>query len=299
MTKLLKAGVVGSGVFGGYHARKYAEMEGIELVGIYDLHPERCFDMANQYGAEAYGDLDDLLKVADIVTVATPATTHAKLALQCLGAGKPVYVEKPLATTLEDADKLIQAAARAGLVLACGHQERVVSQAMGLLDIPEKPLRLEAVRKGTPSIRSKDVSVVLDLMIHDIDLALALTDAEPFTVEAEGTPDEITGEASFEDGFTAVFTAARNAEARERTMRIVYPSGVLEIDFVTREFKNSTPFALNQDFTETPAGRDPLGTSVQGFVNAVLGKSPRPVVTGEEAARALDLGLAVEQAAGF
>ncbi len=299
MTKLLKAGVVGSGVFGGYHARKYAEMAGIELVGIYDLHPERCFDMANQYGAEAYGDLDDLLKVADIITVATPATTHAALALQCLGAGRSVYVEKPLATTLEDADRLIQAAAKGGLVLACGHQERVVSQAMGLLDIPEKPLRLEAVRKGTPSIRSKDVSVVLDLMIHDIDLALALTDAEPFTVEAEGTPDEITGEASFEDGFTAVFTAARNAEARERTMRIVYPSGVLEIDFMTRAFRNSTPFALNQDFTETPAGRDPLGTSVQGFVNAVLGKSPRPVVTGEEAARALDLALAVEQAAGF
>ena len=299
MTKLLKAGVVGSGVFGGYHARKYAEMEGIELVGIYDQHPERCFEMAGQFGAEAYGDLDDLLKVADIVTVATPATTHAKLALACLAAGKSVYVEKPLATTLEDADRLIQAAARGGLVLACGHQERVVSQAMGLLDIPEKPLRLEAVRKGTPSIRSKDVSVVLDLMIHDIDLALALTDAEPFTVEAEGSVDEITGEASFEDGFTAVFTAARNAEARERTMRIVYPSGVLEIDFVTRAFRNSTPFQLNEAFTETPAGRDPLGTSVQGFVNAVLGRSPRPVVTGEEAARALDLGLAVEQAAGF
>ncbi|WGM39712.1 Gfo/Idh/MocA family oxidoreductase [Caulobacter sp. NIBR1757] len=299
MTKLLKAGVVGSGVFGGYHARKYAEMDGIELVGIYDLHPERCFDMANQYGAEAYGDLDDLLKVADIITVATPATTHARLALQCLAAGKPVYVEKPLATTLEDADRLIQAAAKAGLVLACGHQERVVSQAMGLLDIPEKPLRLEAVRKGTPSPRSQDVSVVLDLMIHDIDLALALTDAEPFTVEAEGTPDEITAEASFEDGFTAVFTASRIAQARERTMRIVYPSGVLEIDFVTREFRNSTPFALNEAFTDTPAGRDPLGTSVQGFVNAVLGKSPRPVVTGEEAARALDLALAVEQAAGF
>jgi predicted dehydrogenase len=299
MTKLLKAGVVGSGVFGGYHARKYAEMDGIELVGIYDLHPERCFDMANQYGAEAYGDLGDMLKVVDIVTVATPATTHARLALECLAAGKSVYVEKPLATTLEDADRLIQAAAKAGLVLACGHQERVVSQAMGLFDIPEKPLRLEAVRKGTPSIRSKDVSVVLDLMIHDIDLALALTDAEPFTVEAEGNADEITGEASFEDGFTAVFTASRIAEARERTMRIVYPSGVLDIDFVTRAFKNSTPFALNQDFTETPAGRDPLGTSVQGFVNAVLGRSPRPVVTGGEAARALDLALAVEQAAGF
>jgi predicted dehydrogenase len=255
--------------------------------------------MAGQYGAEAYGDLDDLLKVADIVTVATPATTHAKLALQCLGAGKPVYVEKPLATTLEDADRLIQAAAKAGLVLACGHQERVVSQAMGLLDIPEKPLRLEAVRKGTPSIRSKDVSVVLDLMINDIDLVLSLTDAEPLAVEAEGDGDDIRAEATFEDGFTAVLEAGRNAEARERTMRIVYPSGVVDIDFVTRAFSNTTPFALNEAFTDTPAGRDPLGTSVGGFVDAVRGKAPRPVVTADEAAQALDLALAVEQAAGI
>jgi predicted dehydrogenase len=299
MTQVLKAGVVGSGVFGGYHARKYAEMEGVDLVGIFDTHPERCFEMANQFNAEAYGELADLLAVCDIVTIASPATTHAAAALQALKAGKSVYVEKPLATTLRDADKLIAEAGKRKLVLACGHQERVVSQAMGLLDIPERPLRLEAVRKGTPSIRSKDVSVVLDLMIHDIDLALSLSDSEPFTVEAEGDIDDITAEATFEDGFTAVFTAARNAAARERTMRINYPSGVLEIDFVTREFHNTTPFALNEAFTETVAGRDPLGTSVQGFVDAVLGKSPRPVVTGEEAARALDLALAVEQAAGF
>ncbi|MES2035776.1 MAG: Gfo/Idh/MocA family oxidoreductase [Pseudomonadota bacterium] len=299
MEKVLKAGVVGSGVFGGFHARKYAEMDGVELVGIFDTHPERCFDMANEYGAEAYGELADLLAVCDIVTVASPATTHAGAALQALQAGKSVYVEKPLATTLEDADKLIGEAAKRGLVLACGHQERVVSQAMGLLDIPEKPIRLEAVRRGTPSPRSQDVSVVLDLMIHDIDLALSLTDAEPLTVEAEGNADAIRAEATFDDGFTAVFEASRIHDARERTMKIVYPSGVLEIDFVTREFRNTTGFPLNEAFTETPAGRDPLGTSVAGFVAAVRGKAPRPVVTGEEAARALDLALAVEQAAGF
>ncbi len=299
MEKLLKAGVVGSGVFGGYHARKYAEMEGVELVGIFDVHPERCFEMANQYGAEAYGDLPDLLAVCDIVTVASPATTHAGAALAALQAGRSVYVEKPLATTLEDADRLIAEAAGRGLVLACGHQERVVSQAMGLLDIPEKPLRLEAIRFGTPSPRSQDVSVVLDLMIHDIDLALALTDAEPMTVEAEGAPDRVRAEATFDDGFTAIFEASRIHGGRERRMKIVYPSGELEIDFVTRQFRNTTPFPLNEAFTETPAGRDPLGTSVGGFVAAVRGRSPRPVVTGEEAARALDLALAVEQAAGF
>ncbi|MDP1632981.1 MAG: Gfo/Idh/MocA family oxidoreductase [Caulobacter sp.] len=299
MDHILKAGVVGSGVFGGFHARKYAEMDGVQLVGIYDTHPERCFAMAEQHGVEAYGDLADLLAVCDIITVASPATTHAGAALAALKAGRSVYVEKPLATTLEEADALIAEATKRGLVLACGHQERVVSRAMGLLDIPEKPLRLEAVRKGTPSPRSQDVSVVLDLMIHDIDLALSLTDADPLAVEAEGDGDSIRAEATFDDGFIAVFEASRIHDARERTMRIVYPSGVLEIDFVTRAFTNTTPFPLNADFTETAAGRDPLGTSVGGFVAAVRGLSPRPVVTGEEAARALDLALAVEQAAGF
>ena len=299
MEQVLKAGVVGSGVFGGFHANKYAQMDGVELVGIFDVDPVRCQALADKLGVTAFADLDALLAAVDIVTVASPATTHAAAALACLKAGKPVYVEKPLATSLDEADQLIAEAAKRGLVLACGHQERVVSQAMGLLDIPEKPLLLEAVRKGTPSPRSQDVSVVLDLMIHDIDLALSLTDAEPLAVEAEGDEDAIRAEATFGDGFTAIFTAARNAQARERTMRIVYPSGVLEIDFVTRAFKNSTPFPLNEAFTETPAGRDPLGTSVAGFVAAVRGLSPRPVVTGEEAARALDLALAVEQAAGF
>jgi predicted dehydrogenase len=299
MTKILKAGVVGSGVFGGYHAKKYAEMDGIQLVGIFDVDPARGQALADTLGVTAFADMDALLAAVDIVTVASPATTHAGAALAALKAGRSVYVEKPLATTLEEADALIAEAAKQGVVLACGHQERVVSQAMGLLDIPEKPLRLEAVRKGTPSDRSRDVSVVLDLMIHDIDLALSLTDAEPLTVEADGDGDEVTAEATFDDGFTAVFTASRRAEARERTMKIVYPSGTLEIDFITRAFINTTPFPLNEAFTETPAGRDPLGTSVGGFVAAVRGLSPRPVVTGEEAARALDLGLAVEQAGGF
>ena len=299
MDQVLKAGVVGSGVFGGFHANKYAQMDGVELAGIFDVDAARCQALAGKLGVTAFGDLEAMLAACDIVTVASPATTHAATALACLKAGRSVYVEKPLATSLEEADGLIGEAAKRGLVLACGHQERVVSQAMGLLDIPEKPLLLEAVRKGPASDRSRDVSVVLDLMIHDIDLALSLTDAEPLAVEAEGDEDAIRAEATFDDGFTAIFTAARNAPARERTMRIVYPSGVLEIDFVTRAFSNSTPFVLNEAFTETAAGRDPLGTSVAGFVAAVRGLSPRPVVTGEEAARALDLALAVEQAAGF
>ena len=302
MTQTLKAGVVGAGVFGGYHAKKYAELEGVTLVGVFDIDLARAKALAEPLGAKGFDDMDAFLAAVDAVTVATPAVHHAGAALAALKAGKPVYSEKPLAVTPDDADRMVATAAKAGLPLACGHQERVVFQAMGLLDIPEQPLRLEAVRRGTPSDRNLDVSVVLDLMIHDIDLALTLCAGEPIAVEAEGAVtrstslDWVKAEATFDNGFTAVFDSSRVAEARERTMKVVYPSGEVEIDFLTRAFRNTTPFPLIENFTETPAGKDPLGLSVAGFLAAVRREAPRPVVTGEEAARALDLALAVEQA---
>ncbi|WP_454759329.1 Gfo/Idh/MocA family protein [Caulobacter segnis] len=303
MTQDLKAGVVGAGVFGGYHAKKYIELDGVTLVGVYDVDLARALALAGPLGAKAFDDIDAFLTAVDVVTVAAPAVHHAAPVLAALKAGKPVYSEKPIAVTPEDADKMVAAAAKAGVPLACGHQERVVFQAMGLLDIPEQPLRLEAVRRGTPSDRNLDVSVVLDLMIHDIDLALALCEGQPITVEGEGdvtrstSLDWVKAEATFDNGFVAIFDSSRVAEARERTMKVVYPSGEVEIDFLARTFRNTTPFPLIENFTETPAGKDPLGLSVAGFLKAVRGEAPRPVVTGEEAARALDLALAVEWAA--
>jgi predicted dehydrogenase len=216
-------------------------------------------------------------------------------------AGKPVYIEKPIATDVAKAEAVAQEAARRNLVVACGHQERVLFQIMGLFDIPAQPLRLEAVRHGTVSDRSLDVSVVLDLMIHDLDLALALSKADPVTAEGEGAIlrsdswDVARSEVTFDDGFTALFDVSRVAEARRRTMKLVYPSGELEIDFLTREFRNTTGFALNADFAETPAAKDTLGASIEAFLAAVLGEAPRPIVTAAEAIAALDLALAVEQ----
>ena len=299
MSEILRAGVVGAGVFGGFHAKKYIEMPDVAFVGVYDLHPDRAAALAAPLGARAFPDLDALLAEIDILTIASPAIAHAGEALAALKAGKPVYVEKPVTTTLEEADQVIAEAAARRLAVAVGHQERVVFQAMGLFDAPEKPLRIEAVRLGTPSPRNHDVSAVLDLMIHDLDLALALTDADPIAVEAEGDEDQTSTEVTFADGFIADFRTSRVADARERTMKLIYPSGELVIDFVARTFHNSTGFALDEHFTETPAGRDPLGASVRAFIDAVRGVSPRPLVTAEEAARALDLALAVEQAAGF
>jgi len=305
VSKLLRAGVAGAGSFGRHHARIYAGLAGVSLIGVFDPHLERAQTLAGEHGAPGFDDLDALLAQIDILTIASPATTHAGVALAALKAGKAVYVEKPIATTLREADELNALAAKAGLVLACGMQERVASQAMGLLDVPETPIFLEAVRRGPWGPRNADVSCVLDLMIHDIDLALTLNPAEPLTVEAEGRVthgpllDEVRAEITLDDGSSIVLEASRIAEHRERRMRVVYPSGEVEIDFVTRAFRNATPFALDADFTETPAGQNPLAASVQAFVAAVRGESPRPAVTGEEAARALDLALAVEQACGF
>jgi predicted dehydrogenase len=294
--KVLKAGVVGAGVFGGYHARKYSEIEGVQLVAIFDPDLARAEALAAQYGAEPHEDLREFLDGVDIVTIATPAVTHYDLAREAVAAGKSVYVEKPVTATLEEAERLILAADKAGVVLACGHQERVSFAAMGLLGLPEKPIELSAVRLGPPSERSRDVSCVLDLMIHDLDLALQLTGAEPIAVEAEGAFDHVKAEVTFSNGLTASFEASRIAAGRSRTMRAVFPSGAVDIDFVAPSFSNTTPFALNPDFANTPTGKDPLGVSVARFVAAVRGEG-RPVATGLDGAKALDLALAVEKAA--
>lgn len=302
MSETLRGGVIGAGVFGGYHAAQYARLPGVDFVGVYDTHPDRAARVAMPLGGRAFAELDDLLAQVDVLTIASPASHHADQALAALAAGRHVYVEKPVAISLSTAEKVRAAAARADRIVACGHQERVVFQAMGLLDIPEQPLLLEALRHGPPSERSRDVTAVLDLMIHDIDLVLAIAASEPAAAEAEGARgpdgvwDTVRAEASFESGLTAILDVSRQAEARRRTMRIVYPSGEVEIDFVARTFRNTTPYALNADFAETPAARDPLGASLEGFLQAVRGEAPRPVVTIGEAIAALDLALAVEQA---
>jgi predicted dehydrogenase len=294
---VLKAGVAGAGVFGGYHARKYASLPGVTLTAVFDHHGPHAEALAAELGAKAFSDLDAFLAAVDVVTVATPGDSHAGIAWAALSAGRHTYVEKPLAATQADALALVGAAGARGLTLACGHQERVVFEAMGLTRVPERPVRIEAVRRGTPSPRNRDVSAALDLMIHDLDLGLALAGGW-IGASAEGGFDEVAAEVDFGGGLTGRFEASRTAGARERTMRVAYPSGAVEIDFLAPSFVNTTPFPLDPDFAATAAGRDPLGTSVAAFLAAVRGEG-RPSVTGEEGAAALELALAVQAAAGL
>ena len=299
----LKAGVVGAGVFGGYHAGKYAALPGVQFVGVLDADAGRAGAAAEKFGVAAFTDLDSFLAEVDVVTIAAPASVHAEVARQALNWGRHVYVEKPLALSYADGKALVDLAKAKGLVLAAGHQERAIFRAMGLLDAPETPVRMEAVRRSSyyPG-RGTDVSCLLDMGIHDLDLSMALNPSPPCAIKASGRIeygpqlDEVSAEIAFVDGMEFTLDCSRLDEDRVRTMRLVYPSGEVTIDFMAKTFSNTTAFPLNADYAETPDGKDPLGASVQAFLDAVRGKIPRPLVTGDEGLDALDLALRVEAA---
>jgi predicted dehydrogenase len=296
---VIKAGVAGAGVFGGHHARKYAAIKGVQIAAVYDHDLHHAERLAKPLHAVGFDDYAAFLRAVDVVTIATPADAHAGLAVQALAAGRHVYVEKPLATTQAEADGLVAQAKANGVVLACGHQERVIFQAMGLLDLAAPISLVQAVRRGTPSERNRDVSCVLDLMIHDLDLAARLARSPLARVAAEGGFDEVRAAIQFENGVRARFEASRVAETRERTMRLDFEGGPVMVDFLAPSFDDRSGLGLNAGFAETPEGRDPLGASVAGFIAAVAGRAPRPIVTGEEGAEALAIALAIEAAAGL
>ena len=300
----LRAGVVGAGAFGRIHARKYAEDARVQFVGVFDPDDERAQQLADTHGATSFATLDALIAAVDVVTIASPPSFHAANAHPALVAGKHVLIEKPLATDAARGADLVRIAAEKQLVLACGHQERLVFEAMGLFDAPERPTLIESVREGPWTGRSADVSVTLDLTVHDLDLALKLIGGKATKVSATAraehgkAADQIEARLAF-DGAETVFTSSRIAADRRRTMRAVYPSGEVRIDFLARTFENTTRFPLNAAFAETRTGSDPLGANVATFIDAVLGVAPRPVVTGAEALAVLELALEVDQASGF
>lgn len=302
MIPTLRAGVIGAGVFGGYHAAKYVEMPDVALTSVFDTHPERARALAERHAARFAEDLPAFLEAVDIVSIAAPATAHGRLALAVLRAGKAVYVEKPIATAPEDADAIAAEAARRGLVAACGFLERAAFASLGLRRFPRPPAAMTCARLGPASPRNLDVSVVMDVMIHDLDLALYLTSSKPLAVEADGARivhdsfDEVRAEVSFEDGFQAALHASRASDRRERAMTLVWPEGEVRVDLLAQSVENTTPWPVDPDFAASPAARDRLGASLAAFVVAVRGEGA-PLADAGDGVRALDLALAVEQAA--
>lgn len=279
-TTSLKTGVFGAGVFGSHHARKYAASDRAELIGVYDIHAGRAEALAADLGVKAFDSPQSLAEACEAVTIANPAIAHYDTARLALEADCHVLCEKPLADTAIRGRELIALAEAGRRVIQVGHQERFVFRAMGLFDIAEVPLRVTARRMGVPSTRNLDVSVTVDLMIHDLDLAIALAQAPLDRMEAEArlvsntSADVAHTVLTFANGYVADLTSSRVAEALDRTMRIEYRSGALEIDFVKKTFKNTTGFLLDPDFGDNPQARDSLGANVNAFLASVLDGAP-------------------------
>jgi len=293
--RALRAAVVGAGVFGRHHATKYMRLPGVKLNAIADTDAEARRHVAAHLHVPAFADWRELLGEIDVVSICSPAVTHAAIVRGFLEAGVDVLVEKPIATTIQEAEHLIALARSRGLVLTVGHQERFVFAKSGLLDYGDTPRFIECVREGPWTGRGTDVSVVLDLMIHDLDLVHRLVPGALSDVRACGrsvhgdSHDKVIASLTFENGTEVELTASRASETRRRSMRIVYDDGDIEIDLLSRKIVNTTGRMLHPLELH-----DPLAEAVAAFVDAVRAGASA-LVRPEEARRALETALLIEE----
>lgn len=306
MTNKLKCAVVGTGYLGKFHAEKYARLPDCELAAVVDIDPQAAATVAEKHGARALADYRDLLGQVDAVSIVVPTSLHHKVAKDFLSAGSHVLVEKPITVTLEEADELIAIARQNHLVLQVGHLERFNPAVLGLGELHEKPLFIEAHRLSPFNPRANDVSVVLDLMIHDIDIILALVDSEVERIEASGTPvltqdtDIANARLAFKNGCVANVTASRISMKTERKMRLFRPQSYVSIDFQNRvlseyrtgekEMFPGIPEIVKEESVFESS--DALLAEIQHFVRCIRDGEP-PLVPGEAGRRALATAIAI------
>ncbi len=301
MTDSVRIGVAGAGVFGAYHAAKFTAHPDAVVAGVFDIDAARANDLASRCGAEAFRNYRKFLANVDAVIVAAPATRHFALAEEALNCGRHLLVEKPLALSVDQADALVGAAKARGLVLQVGHQERYVCAAAGLFSKTKAPTRIESVRLVPKTGRCEDVSVVFDLMVHDIDIIQQLTKSTLCSISAEGDEHEITAEAVLDSGVVVFMRAGRGAYAPERRMTITSDEGVVEFDFIDRRLKrqNGINETVECETDDAPlALHDPLAHGAALFVGAIRGQA-QGYVTGADGRACVDWALRIEEAAGL
>ena len=292
---LLRAGVAGAGVFGGIHAQKYEASNDAELTAVYDPDEARAQILAERYGARACKSYDEFLEQIDIATIAAPAAVHFDLGLRAIRDGRHVYMEKPLALSVAHAEELDDAARRADVIVQVGHQERLVVDAIGLFTDGAIPNQVEFARCGPSSGRCEDVSVVWDLMIHDLDLLARIGMGSLLEAHAVGDEHETTATLHFTGGRAASLIASRRCPERRRTMTARYDDGDVTLDFMERAIRSTRPFNVPQDSALARALADPLGAHVQSFLDAILGRKTTHISCAD-ARSAVHFAEAVEAA---
>jgi predicted dehydrogenase len=305
----VRVGVVGVGHLGRHHARLYASLPGARLVGVVDADPERARAVAETYACRALTRVEDLAGEVEAASVAVPTVHHREVALPLLQAGADVLVEKPLAASLQEADALVEAARRAGRILMVGHTERFNPAILALARAVAAPRFLEIHRLSGFSARSTDIDVVLDLMIHDLDLLLHLDGTDAVSVDAVGVAaltdkvDIANARIRMASGCVANLTASRISAEAVRRVRVFQERTYIGCDTVARTLEryrlvrgeDGAP-KIARDVPEVAPG-EPLGNELAAFLEAVRRRSDPPV-DGEQGRRAMALAYRVLEAIG-
>lgn len=313
----VRIGVIGAGALGFHHTRILRDVPGAELVGFHDANADRAKKVSDELGVKAFPTLDALLDVVHAVSVAVPTPAHHKVAAPALERGLHVLIEKPITATIEEADELLSIARRTGAVLQIGHVERFNRAVRAALPFVDAPRFIESDRLAPFNPRGSDVAVVLDLMIHDIDLVRTFVGGPVASINAVGVPvltpfvDIANARIQFEAGAVANITASRVSRERMRKLRIFQQTGYLSLDLAagSGEFyrlrRDVDLAALVRDAqgaqalesfvervpVEAPEG-EPLRLELEAFVQAVSGEAPI-AVTGEDGREALAVALRI------
>jgi predicted dehydrogenase len=303
MTAALKGIVIGVGHLGRHHARILASLPGVSLAGVVDTNRERAAQIASEFGTQPFADARDAGAI-DFAVIAAPTEHHASIALPLVDAGVHVLVEKPVTQTLAQADSLIAAAQRKGVVLAVGHSERFNPAVVAARPLVSDPRFIEVHRLGTQIGRSLDIDVVLDLMIHDLDLILSIVASEVESVEAVGVPvltnkvDIANARVRFANGCIANLTASRISKDQVRKIRFFQRERYVSIDTAAKEVEM---FHLTPQADGVPKigggkqavqGDEPLKAELEDFLAAVRG-GRAPAVPGEQGRAALALAVRI------
>jgi predicted dehydrogenase len=299
----MRAGVIGVGALGRHHARIYAALENVRLAGVCDARMERARGVAAEFGCQAFDRPERILPEVDLVSVAVPTTDHHPVTRLCLESGKDVLVEKPIASTTADAADLVSIAQEHRRILQVGHVERFNPAVDVLFASGIRPRFIEVHRLALFSTRSLDIDVVLDLMIHDLDIILALDDSEVLQIDAVGVPvltrkvDIANARLRFASGLIANLTASRVSAERMRKFRVFSNRCYVSLDLVSRrarvfklEGQPDRP-RIAQEHHE-PEDREPLEKQIAAFVDSARNRT-RPVVDGRTGQRVLEIAQAV------
>jgi predicted dehydrogenase len=302
--KKIKVGVVGIGHLGNYHLQKYRLLEACEIVAVADVSVERAQKAADIYQCAAFTDHRSMIGKVDVVSVAVPTGEHHKVARDFLAAGVDVLLEKPICATLQEADELLELAKAKNLVLQVGFVERFNPAIMALEKVVQKPLFIESHRLHPFFERGTDVDVILDLMIHDLDIILKFVNAPLTGVEAVGVPilsdkiDIANARLTFAGGCIANITASRISGKTMQKIRFFGVEGYHSVDCQKREIVSlskgidaSGQVQILQNNVEV-GSHDPLEEEIRSFVTAVIHRS-RPTVSGEDARQSLELAVEI------